>query len=475
MTLPLHLPMTINGVDAEAAATISVVNPATGDVLGTVPDAGEAELDAAIAAARAAFPAWSRLPYAERQAKVAAVGQVITDNAAELIRLLTQEQGKPVGQAEMEIGGAAQWAPAIASYEIPVEVLEDTPEHRVETRHVPIGVVGAISPWNFPVMLSVWKIAPALLAGNTMVLKPSPFTPFAVLRLAQLLRGVLPDGVLNVITGGDALGPLMTRHPGFDKISFTGSTATGRQVMASAAPTLKRVTLELGGNDAAIVLPDVDVPSTAEALFWSSFGNSGQICVATKRAYIHEDIYEPMKAALAAVAAAVPMGPASEHGSVLGPVQNKQQFQRVQGLIADCEANGYDLIRAGSAPTGNGYFVPVTFVDNPPETSRIVQEEQFGPVLPLLKFRDIDDVIDRANASDYGLAGSVWSDDEELALSIADRLETGTVWINEAQALTPFTVFGGHKQSGLGRENGLAGLLEFTNSKTVTIKRKPKK
>lgn len=470
--MTLHLPMTINGADAEAAATLSVVNPATGEVLGTVPDGGEAELDAAIAAARAAFPAWSRLPYAERQARIAAVGQVITDNAPELIRLLTQEQGKPVGQAEMEIGGAAQWAPAIASMEIPVEVVEDTPEHRVETRYVPIGVVGAISPWNFPVMLSVWKIAPALLAGNTMVLKPSPFTPFAVLRLAQLLRGVLPDGVLNVITGGDALGPLMTRHPGFDKISFTGSTATGRQVMSSAAPTLKRVTLELGGNDAAIVLPDVDVPSTAEALFWSSFGNSGQICVATKRAYIHEDIYEPMKAALAAVAAAVPMGPASEQGSVLGPVQNKQQFERVKGLIADCEANGYDLIRAGSAPEGNGYFVPVTLVDNPPESSRIVQEEQFGPVLPLLKFNDIDDVIDRANASDYGLAGSVWSNDEELALSIADRLETGTVWINEAQALTPFTVFGGHKQSGLGRENGLAGLLEFTNSKTVTLKRK---
>jgi acyl-CoA reductase-like NAD-dependent aldehyde dehydrogenase len=463
--------MTINGQDVDTSAHLTIANPANGDVLGTAPDAGMAELDAAISAARAAFPKWRAKPYAERQAVVAKIGEVIGANMEELCRSLTLEQGKPAEQAQFEIGGAAAWAGATAMLELPVFVLEDEPGHRIETHHVPIGVVGSISPWNFPVLLSVWKVVHAILAGNTMVLKPSPFTPLTVLRLGVLLRGVIPDGVLNIISGGDALGPMMTSHEGFDKISFTGSTATGRRVMASAAPTLKRVTLELGGNDAAIVMPDVNVAEAAEKVFWSAFTNSGQVCIATKRAYVHDSVYDAFKTAITAIAKAVPMGDGSKQGIALGPINNKLQYDRVKSLLADCKANDFATITGYQPADSNGYFIPVTLVDNPPESSRIVQEEQFGPVLPLLRWSDEADVIARANASEYGLGGTIWTNDIDAALRIAPQLETGSVWINEAMAAHPHAAFGGHKQSGLGSENGIDGLLEYTNPQTITVRR----
>jgi aldehyde dehydrogenase (NAD+) len=289
-----------------------------------------------------------------------------------------------------------------------------------------------------------------------------------VLRIGELVRGFVPAGVLNVITGGDALGPMMTAHPGFDKVSFTGSTATGRRVMQSAAPTLKRLTLELGGNDAAIVLPDVDIAETAQKLFWSAFTNSGQVCVATKRAYVHEDIYDRFRDALAEVVAAMPMGDGSQQGVALGPIQNRPQYDRVKELVRDCEAQGHRLIQ-GAAPEGEGYFVPATLVDNPPEDSRIVQEEQFGPVLPLMKFTSIEEALAKANASDMGLAGTVWSKDAEAALRVAECMETGSVWINEGLALSPFAAFGGRKQSGIGVENGVEGLMAYTEPQTFLI------
>jgi acyl-CoA reductase-like NAD-dependent aldehyde dehydrogenase len=463
--------MTINGKDVDTANHLTVINPANGEVLGIAPDAGMAELDAAIAAARAAFPKWRATPYKERQAIIAKVGEVISANADELMRSLTLEQGKPGEQAAFEIHGAAAWAGATAMLELPVFVMEDEPGHRVETHHVPIGVVGSISPWNFPLMLSVWKILHATLAGNTMVLKPSPFTPLTVLRLGKLLRGVYPDGVLNIITGGDALGPMMTSHKGFDKISFTGSSATGRRVMESAAPTLKRVTLELGGNDAAIVMPDVDVADAAEKVFWSAFTNSGQVCIATKRAYVHDSVYDSFKSAITEIAKNVPMGDGSKQGTALGPINNKPQYDRVKSLIADCEANGYEMTQGYQPEEKDGYFIPVTLVDNPPEDSRIVVEEQFGPVLPLLRWSDEADVIARANNSEYGLGGTIWTKDIEAALRIAPQLETGSVWINEAMAAHPHAAFGGHKQSGLGSENGVDGLLEYTNPQTITVRK----
>lgn len=463
-----NLTMTIGGKAASSANSLDVCNPATGQVFAAVPDAGAAELEAAITAARSAFPAWRDTPWADRAAIVNRIGETIAANAAELAAMLTREQGKPAEQAQFEVMAAAQWCQATATLTLPDREIEAGPGRRQITRYVPIGVVAGISPWNFPVVLSIWKIAPALLAGNTLVLKPSPFTPMTVLRIGELVRDFVPAGVLNVITGGDALGPLMTAHPGFDKVSFTGSTATGRRVMASAAPTLKRLTLELGGNDAAIVMPDVNVPETAEKLFWSAFTNSGQVCVATKRAYVHNDIYDAFRDELAKLAQAVPMGDGSQQGTALGPIQNKPQYDRVKGLLADCEANGYTLLQ-GQAPEGEGLFVPVTLVDNPPESSRIVQEEQFGPILPLMRFTDVEDAIAKANDTDMGLAGTVWSADTATAMRIAERMDTGNVWINEGLALSPFAAFGGRKQSGMGTENGIEGLMAYTEPKTFLI------
>jgi acyl-CoA reductase-like NAD-dependent aldehyde dehydrogenase len=465
--------MTINGEGVAGSARLAVLNPATEAVIAEVPDCSAAELDAAVAAARAAFPGWRATPLDARRTAVAKIGEVIGANLNDFARLFTLEQGRPVAKAAEELMGAAFWATSIAQQEIPVLVNEDTADRRSETRRVPIGVVGGIVPWNFPMLLGVWKIASALLTGNTVVIKPSPFTPLTMLKLAELMRPHLPAGVFNVVSGGDQLGPWMTAHPGIDKISFTGSTATGKRVLESAAASLKRVTLELGGNDAAIVLGDVDVKAVAEPLFWSAFNNNGQVCIATKRMYVHASVYDALAAELAAIAARVKNGDGLEQGTDIGPIQNRAQFERVKALIADARAQGLAFLAGGEVPEGRGYFVPVTLVDNPPEDSRVVAEEAFGPVLPLLRFDDVEEVIARANDSIYGLAGSVWSRDTDAALAIAERLETGTVWINEAQYVTPWQAFGGHKQSGIGVENGTDGLLEYTNAQTITVRKMP--
>jgi aldehyde dehydrogenase (NAD+) len=463
--------MTIGGKAVAGAATFGVLNPANEQVIAQAPDCSKEQLDEAVAAARAAFPAWSATPIAERRKAVLALAGAIAANAEGLKRLLTREQGKPHADAMNDVLGGAGWLQGASTLDLPETVNEDTDVRRSITRHVPIGVVGAIAPWNFPVILAMFKVAPALMAGNTIVLKPSPFTPLTTLKIGELARAVLPPGVLNVVSGGDSLGPWMTSHPGIDKISFTGSTQTGRKVMASAADSLKRITLELGGNDAAIVMPDVDVEKVAEQLFWAAFRNTGQICIASKRMYVHRDVYEPLKKAIADYAATVKMGDGAEQGTQLGPIQNRQQYQRVLELIADAKANGYPFLIGGEGSTAPGYFVPITILDNPPESARIVQEEQFGPVLPLLKVDSIEEALERANSSEYGLGGSVWSSDIDAALAVGERLQTGTVWINETQHLSPLVSFAGHKQSGLGVENGIDGLLEYTNTQTIVVRK----
>jgi acyl-CoA reductase-like NAD-dependent aldehyde dehydrogenase len=461
--------MTINGECVGAPSNISVVNPATGLAFAAAPDCTPAQLDQAVAAARAAFKTWRKAPIEERQAAVAKAGDLLIEHADEIARLFTREQGRPVESAKSEIVGAGNWMQNVAKMTPPVHVSEDTATSFIETRYAPLGVICAISPWNFPVNLSMWKVAPALVAGNTMVLKPSPFTPLCVLKIGELFRDVFPGGVLNVISGGDSLGPAMTAHPGFAKISFTGSTATGKRVMETAAKDLKRLTLELGGNDAAIVLPDVDLDQVAQKIFFGAFFNTAQICVATKRLYVHEDVYDGLRDRLAAIAGAVKVGDGAEQGSVLGPIQNKRQYERVMELLGDAKANNLTLIQGSAVPDNGGYFVPVTIVDNPPESARVVQEEAFGPILPMLKFSDIDDVIDRANDSEYGLAGAVWSKDIDKAIDIARRMETGTVWINQNLSLREDTMFAGHKQSGFGVENGLEGLLEYMAPQAVYV------
>lgn len=463
--------MTIDGKAAPTLAGFDVLNPATERVIAAAPDATPAQLDEAVASARRAAPGWAGLPLQVRQQYVVRIGETITANLEELAQLLTREQGKPLAQARQEVQKAAFWCTGMARLELPVETVSESATEQVHVLRVPLGVVGGIVPWNFPLALAMWKVAPALLAGNTIVLKPSPFTPLTTLKLGELLRDVLPAGVLNVISGGDALGPLMSAHPGIDKLSFTGSTQTGRAVMASAAVNLKRLTLELGGNDAAIVLPDADVEAIAPAIFWGAFANNAQYCLAIKRLYIHEDVYDRLAQALVRLAQETRIGPGDMEGVQLGPVQSRRQFERLKALLEDTRSAGYRILAGGDVADGSGYFFPVTLVDNPPDSARVVREEPFGPILPLLKFRDVDDAIARANDSEYGLGGSVWGRDAEAAMRVALRLNTGTVWVNQIHTLGPHKPMAGHKQSGVGIENGVEGLLEYTVPRTVSLKR----
>ena len=462
----------IDGKMVDNGQWLEVLNPATEQVVGRVPSCGKEELDSAVAAARRAFTQWKKTTAEERQQVVQGIAAAIKENADELYRLLTSEQGKPHAQAQQEIYGAAGLAAAQSTLTLDDVINQDDDTRLSRTRRVPVGVVGGIVPWNFPIMMAIQKIVPALVAGCTIVLKPSPFTPLTTLRVAELIKDAVPAGTVNIVTGEDTLGPLITEHPDIDKITFTGSTATGKKIMEGASGDLKRITLELGGNDASIVLPDADVQKVAEQLFWSSFSNAGQVCIAAKRIYIHEDIYDDLSKAIADYAKTVVVGDGSQQGTGVGPIQNKKQYERVLDLIQDAKDNGYKFLTGGDKdPSGTGYYVPITILDNPPEDARIVAEEQFGPVMPLMKFASVDEVIERANNSEYGLAGAVWTKDTDKGVEIAEQLETGTVWINEFMQLSPFAPFGGHKQSGFGAEYGIDGLKEFTYPQVITVKR----
>jgi acyl-CoA reductase-like NAD-dependent aldehyde dehydrogenase len=459
--------LSINGRRVTSENTDFAINPATEQPIASFPLASRQHLDSAVASASAAFLTWRETEVAARRRALEGLADQIEKNYEAFLTLLTTEQGKPRAGAEWEIGGSIHWLREIARQSLPEEVVRDEGGSRVVTRYTPIGVIGGITPWNFPLLLAVWKIAPALMAGNTMVVKPSPYTPLCTLWFGELAQNVLPPGVLNIVSGGNDLGQWMTEHPGIGKIAFTGSTATGKRVMQGAASNLKRLTLELGGNDAAIVLPDVDPQAIAKDLFWASFQNSSQFCVATKRLYVHEDIYDRVVAAMVAYAQTVQVGNGLLVETQLGPLQNRMQYEKVCNLLQDSAAQGHRVLLGGAPVDGRGYFIPITLIDNPPDDSRCVVEEAFGPVLPILKYRDVDDVIRRANDTEYGLAASVWSADVEKAKVIARRLEAGTVWINQIHVFGPDIAFGGHKQSGMGIENSLHGLSEYCNMQTI--------
>ena len=367
--------------------------------------------------------------------------------------------------------GASIWFQYTASLEIAVEVVQDDEARRVEIRRKPLGVVAAITPWNFPLILAVWKIAPALLAGNTVVIKPSPFTPLNTVLLGEILRDVVPPGVVNVVSGGDELGSWMTSHPVPRKISFTGSVATGKKVAGAAAQDLKRVTLELGGNDAAILLPDIDPKAIAAKVFWGAFENNGQICSAIKRVYVHEKQYRPLVAELTALAKTVKVGNGLEEGTQLGPINNEPQFKRVIELVEDAKRQGARIETGGHRLGNEGYFYAPTIVSEIANGTRLVDEEQFGPALPVIAYKDVDEAVERANATNFGLSGSVWSSDPNRAADVAGRLECGTAWVNQHLAVAPNLPFGGAKWSGIGVENGPWGLLGFTEIQVVNVAR----
>ena len=469
MTEKVQLTMTINGVGQAGAEHFDVINPAHGEVLAQAPDCTQAELDQAVVAAREAFPGWSAKSMEERGKLLGAMAAKINEHVDDLARLLTLEQGKPLADAQQEIFAGAYWLGESANQSIDDRVEIDAEGRETIFHHVPVGVVAAIVPWNYPIALAMMKLGPALLSGCTVIWKPAPTTPLSSLHFGELVRDMLPPGVLNIVSGSDRLGPWLTSHSGIDKVSFTGSTQTGRLVMKSAASTLKRITLELGGNDAAIVMPDVNVDAVAEKLFWAAFTNGGQICIASKRMYVHKDIYQPLMDALIAYAKTIKVGDGMEEGTRVGPLQNRVQYERVLELISEAKEKGFSIVLGGDQIESSGYFIPLTIIDNPPEDARIVQEEQFGPVLPLIKFDDIDDVVSRANNSEYGLGSSIWSSDVKAAREIASRMQSGLVWINETQYMTPHTPFSGHKQSGIGVENGIEGLMEFMLTQTIFV------
>lgn len=457
----------IDGQLEAGETTLDVVNPATGESAGQAPKASRAQLDAAVAAAVRAFPAWAATPAEKRGAAMIAIADIIADNSDALARLLVAEQGKPLGEAKREVGGMAAFFRFCSNLRLTPEQRTDPSGRQLEFVRKPLGVVAAIIPWNFPLMTIAFKMPFALMAGNTVVVKPAPTTPLSTLLFFELIAEALPAGVANVIVDDNDLGDALTSHPDIRKISFTGSTATGSKVMASAANTLKRLTLELGGNDAAIVLDDVDVAETAKAVFERTFMNAGQVCLAIKRLYVHDAIYDAMCDALAAMADDMVVGDGMQQGTQMGPVQNRAQFDKIRDLIERSRTDG-EIIAGGAVVDGPGYFIRPTIVRNIEAGTALVDEEQFGPILPVLRFSDAEEAIDTSNRTDFGLGASVWSGDAARARELAGKIEAGTVWINKHADLAPHVPFGGAKASGTGVEFGQEGLHEFTQLQVIS-------
>ncbi|MGI4859867.1 MAG: aldehyde dehydrogenase family protein [Janthinobacterium lividum] len=459
--------MLINGELVNSPLQLDVLNPATGALLTRCPRADETMLNAAVEAASAAFGSWSQEPVDERARRLHELSAQIKARADEFTQLLTREQGKPLEQAAGEIGAAAFTLDAFADMRLGPETLQDRATGKVIEHRVPLGVIAAITPWNFPILLLMNKLAPALLAGNTVVIKPAPTTPLTTLLLGELCATCFPAGVVNVIVDDNDLGTILTRHPHIAKIAFTGSTATGKKVMANAATNVKRITLELGGNDGAIVLDDVDPEKAAQALFNGAMLNAGQICVAIKRAYVPARHYDAICEHLGKLAQAAVVGDGLTPGTQIGPVQNLTQFEKLKGYLRDAAESG-EIVAGGFALERAGYFIAPTIVRNIPDSSRLVQEEQFGPILPVLPYDSLDDAIARVNSSEYGLAATVWGKDLDLANQVAAKIDAGTVWVNQHLAMDPTVPFRGTKQSGFGVELGLEGLKEYTQARVIS-------
>ncbi|MGH6940606.1 aldehyde dehydrogenase family protein [Hypericibacter sp.] len=458
----------IGGRLVPGAMTLNVINPATEGVLAMAPRADCAQLEEAVAAAKAAFPAWSATPIRERGALLARLADAMEARQGEFARLLTEEQGKPLAAAMHEMDAAIARIRYFATLDLLPRVLREDATRRIVQERMPLGVVAAITPWNVPVLLLAQKIAPALLAGNTVVAKPAPTTPLTTLKVGELCAQILPPGVINIIVDQNDLGGALTSHPDVAKVTFTGSTATGKKVMESVVSTLKRLTLELGGNDAAIVLDDVDPKEVAPKLLAGALFNCGQGCIAIKRLYVHESQYDEICDELGRLARKIIIDDGLKQGTQMGPLQNKAQFEKVKDFLKSASESG-KIIAGGNALPRKGYFIQPTIVRDIDDDARLVKEEQFGPILPVLRYSDVDDAIARANDTDYGLGGSVWSNDLARAAAVAAKVVSGTVWINQHLDMHPDIPFRGAKQSGIGTEQGQEGLEEYTQARIVNM------
>ena len=470
---------TVNGKPVVSDKTFESLNPANGEPIGRVPVSTHQQVKDAIAAARAAQPAWAARPDAERKALMMKVAGVIKANADYLAEWVTREQGKPLGGigpdqvpgSRFELWGCEVWTQVPASLDLPVDLAFEDETRRDEVHRRPFGVIAAIAPWNWPLLIAIWQIVPSLRAGNTVVIKPSEYTSIGTLEMVRLIAEVLPPGVLNTVSGAGEVGALLVDDARIDKIMFTGSGATGAKIAAQAAKHLTPTTMELGGNDAAIVLPDADPKAIAMGLFWGAFINMGQTCACAKRLYVPDSLHDAVVAELKVLCETMPMGDGMNAGTVMGPMQNRMQFDKVSRLVERARADGANVVCGGAPAKGPGHFYPLTLVTGIDDGAPLVDEEQFGPVLPVIRYRDVDDAVARANRLDVGLGASVWSADVERARAVAARLQAGTVWINQHGMIHPMVPFGGTKGSGWGVEFGVDGLKAVTQPQVISIRR----
>ncbi|KAK5988245.1 Putative aldehyde dehydrogenase FUS7 [Cladobotryum mycophilum] len=463
-----------NVIDGKLVATTDTrhgINPANQQLLPPVPVSTSDDVDRAVDAAKRAAPGWAQTPISERREKMVQFSRAISSHSEGFANMLVLEQGKPLDFAKREANIAASLLEGCSKLNFEEEfVVQDTDSRRIVTRYVPVGVSVGIVPWNFPVSLTIVKLGPALLAGSPIILKPSPFTPYAGLKIVELAQQFFPPGVVQALSGDDSLGPMLTAHPGIDHVSFTGSTQTGIKVMQSCAPTLKRVTLELGGNDPAIICADVDIATVAPKVAALAFANSGQVCVAIKRVYVHSSIYKEFLTAMTNYVKTFVVGDGLNQSTTMGPVQNSMQYEKLKQLVASIEEGNLKIATGDiktTFPDGKGYFMNPVIVDNPPDSSKIVVEEPFGPALPVMQWDTEEEVVRRANDSESGLGASVWSRDITQANRIGNQIQAGNIWINTHLELQANAAFGGHKRSGIGAELGVDGVKAYCNVQTI--------
>jgi acyl-CoA reductase-like NAD-dependent aldehyde dehydrogenase len=460
--------MTIDGVAATSETTFSVVNPATGETVGQAPEPSRVQVDQAMNAAARAFTSW-QYDRALRQSALEDLATAVESNLEDLAYVITIEEGKPLRESRSELGDVIADLRYFATLDVPAEIVRDDERTAVRVLRRPVGPVAAITPWNFPLGTAIAKIAPALAAGCTVVLKPSPYTPLSCLRFGEFVRAALPAGVLNVISGSNEVGTWMTEHPIPRMVSFTGSVATGKRIAAAAATDLKRVTLELGGNDPAIVLDDAVIDDIADGIFANAFSNCGQVCVAVKRVYVPNSLHDELVEALVSRAKAAKVGDGRIEASDIGPLCNQMQFDRVRELVGDAANHGARFAAGGRVIEGIGHFFEPTIVTDVSDGLRLVDEEQFGPVLPIVRYDNVEDVLERANATHFGLGASIWTSDVERGSALAPRVDSGTVWVNTHQSAVPGQPFGGVKWSGIGVEGGPWGMLGFTEVQAIHV------